>query len=629
MQLLYCYIRHFRNIENQEIHFSDKFSAHFDGRQLIINRIVPNQNIDYVYGDHFMQNLRVLVGKTGSGKTNLLQLIGMSQWDRLREENQGAYLLLYKTDKPSEFVIEIAGLTIPIFTNIESHNWHGSVHGVNAYKFAYNFDNRQINNVRELRYEEMEQTYIVNSFDRYSFAHYPHENEHKMEWNAEDGLLPRLTVWYGKSTISMECMYLRDYLQNLPTGNIKRNSSLVINWNNWQNKISLDLDEELLQRDYWTYIGRAEEQKRQNILHRHPDKPIKYPKGSTPKKRFLHDLMTDFAIYLRKCADSVEPDFKYERIWRELTIDLGIHTPYLLPDKMEMNIRNRITWLCQYIDFHTDEIHRNKGLLWQISRDIIDLYDILDKLDDKYFTDEIFSIPVVDIDTANGTPMSDLFERMDQYRADELGIFTEQLLPYHWTYVSSGEYQYAKIWGILETYGVQIKMMAQGVRYEDAVQPNIILLLDEPESFMHPEMCRCFIHKMNEILQRRFKKSDLQIILSTHSPFMLSDVLSNQVIKMDYDELGKCRISQNNDKPYFAANIHSIMADGFFLQYSIGEQARLFLTDKFNILKSMMEHRGQLSQDEKDEVRALQHFSSQIGDDIIRLSFENLIQQLI
>ena len=110
---------------------------------------------------------------------------------------------------------------------------------------------------------------------------------------------------------------------------------------------------------------------------------------------------------------------------------------------------------------------------------------------------------------------------------------------------------------------------------------------------------------------------------------MLSDVLSNQVIKMDYDEFGKCRITQNNNKPYFAANIHSIMADGFFLQYSIGEQARLFLTDKFNRLKSMMEHRKHLSQQEIEEVHALQHFSSQIGDDIIRLSFENLIQQLI
>ena len=134
---------------------------------------------------------------------------------------------------------------------------------------------------------------------------------------------------------------------------------------------------------------------------------------------------------------------------------------------------------------------------------------------------------------------------------------------------------------------------------------------------------------MKDILQRRFKKSDLQVILSTHSPFMLSDVLSNQVIKMDYDELGRCRISQHNNKPYFAANIHSIMADGFFLQYSIGEQARLFLTDKFNHLKGMMEHRNQLSQQEREEVRAMQHFSSQIGDDIIRLSFENLIQQLI
>lgn len=629
MQLLYCYIRHFRNIENQEIQFTDKFSAHFDGSQLIINQLAPNIYTDYVYGDHFMRNLRILVGKTGSGKTNLLQLIGMDQWDRLQEENRGAYLLLYKAEKASEFMIEIAGLTIPEFTNIESHNWHGSLHGVNAYKFAYNYEKKRITDVRELLYKEMEQTYIVNSFDRYSFAHYPHKNEHKMEWNAENGLLPRLTVWYGKSTIAMECMYLHDYLKDLPAKNIKRNSSLVIHWNNWQDKISLDLDDELLNSDYWTYIGRTEEQKRQNILQRHPNRPIKYPKGSTPKKRFLHDLMTDFAIYLRKCADSIEQDNKSKRFWRELTIDLGITTPFVLPDGQNMNIKQRIVWLCQYIDFHTDEINRNKGLLWQISSDIIDLYDILDKLDDKYFTNETFSIPVVDIDTINGTPMSDLFERMDQYRADELGIFSEQLLPYHWTYVSSGEYQYAKIWGILETYGVQIKMMSPGVRYEDAVQPNIILLLDEPENFMHPEMCRCFISKMKEILQRRFKKSDLQVILSTHSPFMLSDVLSNQVIKLDYDELGKCRISQDNNKPYFAANIHSIMADGFFLQYSIGEQARLFLTEKYSRLKDMMERRNQLSQQEREEIRAMQHFSSQIGDDVIRLSFEKLIQKLL
>ena len=145
---------------------------------------------------------------------------------------------------------------------------------------------------------------------------------------------------------------------------------------------------------------------------------------------------------------------------------------------------------------------------------------------------------------------------------------------------------------------------------------------------MHPEMCRCFIHKMNEILSRRFKDTDFQVILSTHSPFMLSDVLSEQVIRMDYDEVGKCRISQHTDKPYFAANIHSIMADGFFLNYTIGEQARLFLTDKLGLLKAMADHRDKLTQEELEEVQAMHNFIGNIGDDLIRMSFENLLQQL-
>ena len=153
-------------------------------------------------------------------------------------------------------------------------------------------------------------------------------------------------------------------------------------------------------------------------------------------------------------------------------------------------------------------------------------------------------------------------------------------------------------------------------------------LLDEPESYMHPEMCRCFIHKMNEILSRRFENTDFQVILSTHSPFMLSDVLSEQVIRMDYDESGKCLISQHTDKSYFAANIHSIMADGFFLNYTIGEQARLFLTEKFGLLKTMSDHRDKLTQEELEEIQAMRNFIGNIGDDLIRMSFEKFLQQL-
>lgn len=55
---------------------------------------------------------------------------------------------------------------------------------------------------------------------------------------------------------------------------------------------------------------------------------------------------------------------------------------------------------------------------------------------------------------------------------------------------------------------------------------------------------------------------------------------------MDYDDRGMCVIA-NAEKPSFAANIHSIMADCFFLKYTIGEQARLCLTEKLGLFKDM------------------------------------------
>ena len=55
----------------------------------------------------------------------------------------------------------------------------------------------------------------------------------------------------------------------------------------------------------------------------------------------------------------------------------------------------------------------NRGLLWQIGDDIKDLFHLLNKMDDKYFTDEEFSIPVMDIDMSEGAGMRDVFERME------------------------------------------------------------------------------------------------------------------------------------------------------------------------------------------------------------------------
>lgn len=629
MQLIYCYIKKFRNIQRQEVSLSDKFKCSYKDGRLWIEMSTDNSMADYIYENDFMRSLRIIVGKTGSGKTNFLQMIGMDSWNRMGSTKRDAYFMLYKMEVKNEFFVEIVGMSIHgIKKNISSN--HIDSKTIKAvYKIKYDFNSQKITDVRDANYEDAEHTYIINAFDRNAFADCPYENERQEGVVNHDNFIGRMITQFGNASVSMECDYLKAYLNKMPQESIKRNASLVIRWNNWQYKHKFDLDEHLVKREYWTYKDKAEKQRTNNARYGKPyDTPIKYSKNSTPKSRFLHDLMTDFAIYLRKCAECVDENFpdKYYR-WAGYTEDLGVDNPRELPDGENLSILKRIDWLCQYIDYHTDEMLGNKGLLWQIGVDIKDLFYLLGKMDERYFSDEEFSIPAIEIDISEGAVMRDVFERMEQYRPDQIGIFTKSLLPYHWTYVSSGEYQYAKVWGILEEYGVKAKVLRKGEKFSEARQPDFILLLDEPENYMHPEMCRTFIHDLNNLLKQRNPKSSFQVILSTHSPFMLSDVLANQIIKMDYDDKGLCVIS-HAEKPTYAANIHSIMADSFFLKYTIGDQARLFLTEKFELFKNMQKRRGNLSDTDKCEIAKMQELLPSIGDELIRHIMSSIINKL-
>lgn len=611
MKLIYCYIEHFRNIENQDVSLSDEFDCRYRDSKIFIEKREKNPLMDYIYDNGFMSNLRIIVGKTGSGKTNFLQLIGMDWWNRKSTADGDAYLLLYKMHNENDFFVEEVGLG----------------NKTRAYCFTYDFDKHEILKYIPAAYDDHEDTYIINAFDRYAFASCPYDNVRQEQMFDNNQFIPRKITQYGKSSVSMECEFLKEYLSHFSEKSIKRRVSFVIGWKNWQNKIQSDLDEKLIKREYWTYKDRAEEQRDKNFRNGQYNKPIEYDKKSTPKSRFIHDLMVDFAIYLRKWAELVEYEFpeKYYP-YTGIVYDLGIEDPRELPDGKKMGILKRIDWLCQYIDYHTDEITSNRGLVWQIGSDIRDLFHLLGKMDDKYFTDTEFTIPVMDIDVNGKTVMRDVFERMEQYRPDQIGVFTECLLPYHWSYVSSGEYQYAKIWGVLEEYGVRVKMMTQGQKYSEAIQPNLILLLDEPENYMHPEMCRTFIRNLNVLLSKRNPNTELQVLISTHSPFMLSDVMASQVIKMDYDKNGKCVISESK-KPYYAANIHSIMADGFFLEYTIGEQARIFLEDKFKLLQRLTCMNRNLSSSEKEELTMIRSLIPNIGDALIRHCFCMMLEK--
>lgn len=614
MRLLYAYIAHFRNIFDQEMNFSSDYDISYSHEKLHISKLPEDPNINYLYGDSMMRNLSIIVGKTGAGKSNLLQLIGMQVSYRQNEDNKGAYLFLYELEpNVPRFLLEVTGLSVDgLYTlrNSRKIDFEAIIFTIDA-EGKFHIEKNGLNTVPN-------NCFIFNSFDPDSYAFCPYgtsKEDRSPSYNSMISGVPRELSIYGKSSVSVECLAIKDYLTHFSKESIKHNASFSITVSNWRERIPVELPPKI-QNLYWTFKDRTERKRMENLKKGLSyDTPIKYKKELTPKIRFLHDFLTDYAIYLRK----------YIHYYFRAQQDIGLSADY-----GKKSIVKRLTELCEFIDSNLSEVQYKEGFLWQIGNDIIDIYRALGELDDKYFTDETFSIPVDDIqiEEKGNNVMNRVFENIENYIPDQNNLFPDELLPYHWSKISSGEYQYGKVLGQIEEFGNRIKIGHRGDSYEEYRFPNIILLMDEPETFMHPEMCRQFIFNIDRYLKNRHPDSTFQMIISTHSPFMLSDVLSSQVIKMDYDDLGRCVVFHGKSNAYFAANLYSIMADGFFLTYSIGERARVFLQKKFEWLKAVINSREPLTATERIEISDLRTFIPHIGDEMIRYSFERLLKDL-
>jgi len=634
MKLIFAYVQQFKNIRNQEFAFSDEYAVSFDRGKLQIQKTGIEKVKNYLYRGNLIKDLHIIVGRTGSGKTNLLQLIGMEDKERMWSKKKDAYFLLYKCSTDDDlFAVEVFNMYIPQINRIMQMRPHKEqvVTGFDFYRFRYNYSNGAISGVDVMDDQMMEDTSIVNTFDRNAFAPYPYHDvveQNRNKW------LPRKVTPYAETFPGMVVNAAREYVEQMPEKSIKRRAAFIINRENWQYKLNVVLDKELLEKEYWLYG----ERRQGGIVTSLSDIPFaslngRLPKGKTDKKvsnkeMFIHDLLTDFAVYLRKVAETVEALGKQLPRFRPLN-KIDDSDPQVLPDGREdLSLKQRLSWLGQYIDYHTDAMFGNKGLVWQETKEICDVADILTQFDNRYFTPDQFIFPLVEI-SDDDKRFHDLFEMMGQYHRDQYEVFPKEFLPYELSYLSSGEFQFAKIWGAIEE-AIETKL-ALGYKKgfpEEIREQHLIVLMDEPETYLHPEYCREFIYRTTQVLSRRRPDLQLQLILTTHSPFMLSDTISSQVTRIDYDNDGECVVYEDSEKQFFAANIFSIMADGFFLDYTIGEYSRTFLTEKFLFLKNLIEKHSTITLDEKEQVNQIKEIVPYIGDEMIRHSFEMMLKYL-
>ena len=120
---------------------------------------------------------------------------------------------------------------------------------------------------------------------------------------------------------------------------------------------------------------------------------------------------------------------------------------------------------------------------------------------------------------------------------------------------------------------------------DNIIQTNkydtINLFLDEIDIGLHPEWQKKYLNRILSIL-RNIKNKKINILLTTHSPFMLSDFPKGNIIFL---KDGKNNRGINH-KQTFGTNIHTLLSDSFFMEDGLmGEFAKNKIEEVVNFLQ--------------------------------------------
>lgn len=190
-------------------------------------------------------------------------------------------------------------------------------------------------------------------------------------------------------------------------------------------------------------------------------------------------------------------------------------------------------------------------------------------------------------------------------------IFIRPFLNFRWRNISSGER------ALLNLYS-RFNSLSDSDILGEKLNKHLIILIDEGDLYLHPQWQKSFVKILLDFLPTIFPNRTIQLIFTTNSPIPAFDLLSYNTIFLERysDSSGNIltivKDSLNEQKETFAANIHTLLSDSFFVDNGlIGDFASL----KINIIIEQLSKRIDLTYDERENMRKLIH---EIGEPIIK-----------
>ena len=147
---------------------------------------------------------------------------------------------------------------------------------------------------------------------------------------------------------------------------------------------------------------------------------------------------------------------------------------------------------------------------------------------------------------------------------------------------SSGERTMLNLYSWVHMIPLMNKMIDPKLRGYPArkLKSNILFMIDEIDLSLHPDWQKQIVNEMINTCQHLFKGKKVQIVFSTHSPIVLSDMPKDNIVFLksyiDTDGRTRCLVDDNeNHLETFGKHIYDLYRDAFFLNTGqIGEFAK-------------------------------------------------------
>ncbi|WP_312202511.1 AAA family ATPase [Anaerospora hongkongensis] len=213
-------------------------------------------------------------------------------------------------------------------------------------------------------------------------------------------------------------------------------------------------------------------------------------------------------------------------------------------------------------------------------------------------------------------------ELLSRYR-EELGTWVYEAMPFDINNfeMATGEQNLLKL---VSNVTCQLKKFClQQPLGAYRLNKNFIVLIDEIECGMHIEWSRRLIGFLKKYFDNikiqilgnediLYKTNNtIQLVFSTHSPFMLSDIVNQNIILLE--KQGKQIKTVQKVSQTFAQNIQEIMSDSFFVRDYWGEYAKELLQEIIDVLQP--EYNEKIS--EKTQKKII-YMIRQIGEPLLR-----------